>query len=75
VDDRSDFDRQLADVQGLLMGVAMKVLRDREAAQRAVSEANSRALAHYRTFRPGTNFQGWLVRILLNVIKYGKPTP
>ncbi len=49
-----------------LYGTALRLTRNRTAAEDLVQEAMLRAWRSFRTFQPGTNFRAWLYRILMN---------
>lgn len=49
-----------------LYGTALRLTRNRTAAEDLVQEAMLRAWRSFHTFQPDTNFRAWLYRILMN---------
>jgi RNA polymerase sigma-70 factor (ECF subfamily) len=49
-----------------LLRAALRITRDRPAADDLVQEAMLRAWRHFDQFQPGTNCKAWLFRIMLN---------
>jgi len=60
------FNANLKDVQPRLRVYAMSLTRDRDRADNLVQQASLKALAGCESFRPGTNFGGWIFRIQRN---------
>ncbi len=53
--------------RGEFFGVALKLTRNREAAQDLVSEMLLKACAKWNLYKQGTNLRAWLFRILRNI--------
>jgi len=61
------FDTIMAETQGRVMGLAYRLLGDRELAKDASQEAFLRAFRSLGTFRLGDPFSAWIGRICANV--------
>jgi RNA polymerase sigma-70 factor (ECF subfamily) len=60
------FERDVVPLLNGLYPQAMKMTRNRTAAEDLLQETAARAFAGFHGFRDGTNLGGWLYRILLN---------
>jgi len=60
------FNANLKDVLPRLRIYAVSLTRDRDRADNLVQQTSLKALAGRESFRPGTNFGGWIFRILRN---------
>jgi len=60
------FNASLKDVQPRLRVYAQSLTRNRDRADKLVHQASLKALAGRESFRPGTNFSGWIFRIERN---------
>ena len=74
----SDFDTNLTQLLPRLRVYAMSLTRDPSRADDLVQETVMRSLAGRKSFRPGTNFPGWLFRIQRNEfisdLRHERPT-
>lgn len=61
------FRRDLADSRKMLWRSALALTRDPQAADDLVQDTVERALRFEHTYQPGSNFQGWLGRVMHNV--------
>jgi RNA polymerase sigma-70 factor (ECF subfamily) len=72
------FNANLKDVLPRLRVYAMSLTRDRDRADNLVQQTSLKALAGRETFRPGTNFGGWIFRIerneFLSELRCQRPT-
>lgn len=62
----ADFESLLAPVVDRAYGVALRFTGNRDDAQDLVQEAALLAFRGFHTFRPGTHFRAWFLRILVN---------
>ncbi|MDP2330385.1 MAG: sigma-70 family RNA polymerase sigma factor [Reyranella sp.] len=62
----TDFDRDLIALLPPLRIYALSLTHDRDRADDLVQETTAKALAGRASFRPGTNFAAWLIRIERN---------
>ncbi len=62
----ADFESLLAPVVDRAFGTALRLTGNRDDAQDLVQEAALLAFRGFRTFRPGTHFRAWFLRILVN---------
>lgn len=62
----NDFDSDLKNILPDLRVYAMALTRDRDRADDLVQQTAVKALVGRKSFRPGTNFGGWLFRIQRN---------
>lgn len=62
----ADFESLLALVVDRAYGTALRLSGNRDDAQDLVQEAALLAFRGFHTFRPGTNFRAWFLRILVN---------
>lgn len=60
------FNASLKDVQPRLRVYALSLTRNRDRADSLVHQTSLKALAGRESFRPGTNFSGWIFRIERN---------
>ena len=65
-DSHAGFDSDLKDILPRLRVYALSLTRDRDRADDLVQQTAVKALAGRKSFRPGTNFRGWLFRIQRN---------
>lgn len=63
---REEFENQLRAVLDALYGTALHLAENAADAEDLVQEAALKALIRYGTFRAGTDFKAWIVRILAN---------
>jgi RNA polymerase sigma-70 factor (ECF subfamily) len=72
------FNASLKDVLPRLRVYAMSLTRDRDRADNLVQQTSLKALAGRESFRPGTNFSGWIFRIerneFISELRRGRPT-
>jgi RNA polymerase sigma-70 factor, ECF subfamily len=61
------FEEELNKVINLLYSVALRMTRNREDAQDLVQEATLRAYNYFGSFKLGTNFKAWSVKILRSI--------
>jgi len=64
-----DFGVQIEPLLPLAYRVARRRSGDHDLAEDLVQEAALKAFVHYDQFKPGTNFRGWFIRILLNGLR------
>src|SRR5262245_31566603 len=65
--DQRLFESYLAPVVKAAYGTAFYLTRNRDDAEDLVQEASLRAFAAFHTFRPGSNFKAWFLKVLTNV--------
>lgn len=72
------FNTNLEDLQPRLRVYALSLTRDRDRADNLVQQTSMKALAGRESFRPGTNFGGWIFRIerneFISELRRGRPT-
>jgi RNA polymerase sigma-70 factor, ECF subfamily len=68
----TDFHGDLVELLPRLRRIALAMTHDRQAADDLVQEAAAKALAAQASFTPGSNFGGWVYRILRNEFLSGK---
>jgi RNA polymerase sigma-70 factor (ECF subfamily) len=66
-----DFEQACLPHQGDLLGVAMRIARNRDAASDLVQDTLLRAMCAWDSFQPGSNLRAWLFRILTNTFITG----
>ncbi len=71
-DPTAEFEVLLAPVLERAYGVALRLTRDAADAEDLVQDAALLALRGFGTFRRGTNFRAWFLRILTNTFISGK---
>jgi RNA polymerase sigma-70 factor (ECF subfamily) len=71
-DATAEFEALLAPVLERAYGVALRLTRDASDAEDLVQDAALLALRGFGTFRRGTNFRAWFLRILTNAFISGK---
>ncbi len=64
--DRDAFQRQLEPVLEVAYGYAVKLTRNRDDAMDLVQDASVQAFKSFHTFKTGTNFKAWYMKILTN---------
>ncbi len=64
--DRDAFQRQLTPVLEVAYGYAAKLTHNRDDAMDLVQDASVQAFKSIHTFKPGTNFKAWFMKILTN---------
>jgi RNA polymerase sigma-70 factor (ECF subfamily) len=62
----ADFESLLAPIVDRAYGMALRLTGNRDDAQDLVQESALLAFRGFHTFRPGTNFRAWFLRILVN---------
>ena len=67
--DRAAFERLVEDNLGRLLGFAIRLCGEPDAAEDLVQEALLRASRSWRTFRGESSFQTWLMQIVVNVFR------
>ena len=63
----SNFSQQIIQYQPLLIGLAFKFTKNKDAAQDLVQDTFVRALSHEKHFTQGTNLRAWLSIIMRNL--------
>lgn len=63
---RARFEREVVPLRDVLYRRAFRLSRNHADAEDLVQETMTRAYAGFRSFRPGTNVNAWLLRILTN---------
>ena len=63
---RAKFEHEVVPLREVLHRHAFRMSRNRADAEDLVQETMTRAYAGFRSFRPGTNLNAWLFRILTN---------
>src|SRR5256885_17157047 len=64
---RASFEGLVRKNQGLIVRLALGMLRDRDAANGVAQETFFRAFRHYRSFRSEAAFSTWTYRIAVNL--------
>ena len=65
-DRRAAFERLAEGLEGPLFAAALRLARDRHAAEDLVQETWYRAFRSFDQFQPGTSFKSWVFRIEMN---------
>ncbi|MBI3723276.1 sigma-70 family RNA polymerase sigma factor [bacterium] len=55
-----------------LYALAMRLSRNHVEAEELVQEASTKAFLRFSSFRPGTNFKAWVMKILVNAFLTGR---
>jgi RNA polymerase sigma-70 factor, ECF subfamily len=64
--DAATFDRLYSRYRGLVYGIALRRVRDREAAEDVVTDAMTRVYRAASTFHEGSRLSTWITRIAIN---------
>lgn len=62
-----EFEEQFEPILRTAFGVALRLTKNRDDAQDLVQEASVQAFRAYDSFRRGTNFKAWFLKILTNL--------
>ena len=62
----ADFESLLAPVVDRAYGMALRLTGNRDDAQDLVQESALLAFRGFHTFKPGTHFRAWFLRVLVN---------
>lgn len=62
-----EFNKSLIGLQGTMLGFALKLTADREAANDLAQETNLKTLNNRDKFKDNLNFKGWVLKIMHNL--------
>ena len=63
----ADFNKEISDLQGVLLNFAFKLTKNAEDTKDLYQETAYRALVNKNKFREGTNIKAWLFTIMRNI--------